>query len=453
MAQPLSNTSRFTLARNLQEWMAMEKTPPFPLLGNSLWTKVDRNFSYTGDPEFAKFMKVPGKDLVTFEKFYPNLNIFLQNLHWTELFDGVTELISPTLQNAASMLSKKKGEKILTIIRLFPLESAIFGEALKEAGGKNIIYNFNRTAAVNSTSKTLEATIFLEFWKNIPELAEKVRGLAKIISNSQFLLDSNRWYILFDENDAAPNWNISKIDPYVKSSIAFKEWKFVYRVDEYPSKEWLLSKDIKQVVICDMDNTPEINMQYKTIVLGDNFPVETFHTPYQPKTDTIGWYEDYVVSKNREYVQYRKDILDKLKHESVSKVNIQKSGTNLPKAGKISASANSKNINTREVTAGNPMEKKEIMFFLGSLGVIFALVVMYDLRGGQGWFTNGTTGSGSTGSTTSSSGWRFHPYVGNSTSIFGGGGSSSSSSIGGSKSSSSSSISSFGGGGFSKGGG
>jgi hypothetical protein len=453
MAQPLSNTSRFTLARNLQEWMATEKEPAFPLLGNYPWTKVDKNFSYSGDPDFAKFMKVPSKDLATFEKFYPNLNIFLQNLHWTELFDGVAGLIPPTLQNAASMLSKKKTEKILTIVRLFPLESAIFGEALKEAGGKNVIYNFNRTPAVNSTSKTFEATIFLELWKNIPELAEKVRGLAKIIQDSKLALDGNRWYVLFDENDAAPNWNVSKVDPYVKSSIAFKEWKFVYRVDEYPSKEWLLSKDIKQVVICDMDNTPEISMQYKTIVLGDDFPVETFHIPYQPKTDTIGWYEDYVVGKNREYVQYRKDILDKVKDESVSRVNIPPSGTNLPKAGKVSASANSKNINAREAPAEKPTEKKEIVFFLGSLGVIFALVVMYDLRGGQGWFTNGTTGSGSTGSTTSSSGWRFNPYVGNSTSIFGGGGGTSSSSIGGSKSTTSSSISSFGGGGFSKGGG
>jgi hypothetical protein len=130
-----------------------------------------------------------------------------------------------------------------------------------------------------------------------------------------------------------------------------------------------------------MDSSPEISMQYKTIVLGDDFPVKTFHVPYQPKTDSIGWYEDYVVGKNREYVQYRKDILDKIEVENINQVHSPLSGTNIPKLSKKPSYNASQNINTRESVTHNSMKIRDVIFFLGGLEVIFILIVVFNVWG------------------------------------------------------------------------
>ncbi len=73
--------------------------------------------------------------------------------------------------------------------------------------------------AINSISKTLEAGLFLVSWEQLPWLKEKIAQLAidiRLASDIDILKNS---IIILDENDTVPEWDISKIDPYIKSAI------------------------------------------------------------------------------------------------------------------------------------------------------------------------------------------------------------------------------------------
>lgn len=118
-----------------------------------------------------------------------------------------------------------------------------------------------------------------------------------------------------DENDIAPNWNISRIDPYVKSSIGWKENVVVYRVDEIPKSRLLLDQGIKDIYFFDTDSSNSIDTYYQSI-LGTVF---TFHNSFidAAPIENIGFFEDYVVQKNQEYLQYKKEVLRK--NEAIKK--------------------------------------------------------------------------------------------------------------------------------------
>jgi hypothetical protein len=163
--------------------------------------------------------------------------------------------------------------------------------------------------AINSISKTLEAGLFLVSWEQLPWLKARISQLTidvRLTSDIDVLKGS---IIILDENDTVPNWDISRIDPYIKSAIGWKENIVTYRVDELPDTKMLLEYEIRDVYFFDTDNSTAIDTYYRT-QLGDIFSYES-HTLTSTLQGSIGYYEDYVVTQNQEYLIYKKEILSK----------------------------------------------------------------------------------------------------------------------------------------------
>ena len=115
-------------------------------------------------------MNIYTPEIDGFSKYYPDMDIWMKNIHWDSLFRGIKPLIR-------SLLERKGSDGNLSIIHLYPLEMVIIGETLKSLGIVNIVYNFNRLPAVNSISKTLEAGLFLVSWKQIDWLQSQMEKL------------------------------------------------------------------------------------------------------------------------------------------------------------------------------------------------------------------------------------------------------------------------------------
>ncbi|MBP6981912.1 hypothetical protein KBB25_04025, partial [Candidatus Gracilibacteria bacterium] len=207
----------------------------------------------------------------------------------------------------------------------------------------------------------------------------------------------------------------------------FKESIITYHTEELPSKDFLIKNGYKSVVFSDTDNSHGID-EYYTKNIGTIFYI-TKNTLQVHTSENIGYYEDYVVEKNTEYLKYRKDILSAT---SQNKIHMGTGGGT--EKWKKNYSGGSSPINT---LGNSTLSLKEGAAYLGGLALLLPLFLMLEASHGRAWFTPTTsTSSGTSGGGNSyrSSSW----------------GSSFKSS---SSSSSSSSVSSFGGGGFSKGGG
>lgn len=368
-------------------------------------------------------MNIYIREIELLSKYYPDMDIFLQNIYWDSIFNSAQVIIE-------QILKKIDTENNLIIIHASPLEMVVIGEFFKNNGIVNIAYNFNRIPAINSISKTLEAGLFLVSWDQTPWLKEKIIDLWKKTFIQENLNRLEKSIVLLDENDIAPNWNISRIDPYVKSSIGWKENVVVYRVDEIPKSRLLLDQGIKDIYFFDTDSSNSIDTYYQSI-LGTVF---TFHNSFidAAPIENIGFFEDYVVQKNQEYLQYKKEVLRK--NEAIKKsMQLQWWGMEKWK-WKSNFSDNSPSH------LKQPISLKEWLIYLGWLAIILPLFLLVEARWGQSVFTKNKSGwwnytpSGSSSVRSNSSSW----------------GSSFSRST---SSSSNSSISSFGGGGFSKWGG
>lgn len=414
------STDRFAIAKDIKEWLSSSGTPPW---GNIWWSDESSwKYSYLGDRDLLSYMNIYTEEIESFSKYYPDMDIFLQNIYWDGIFKSAKKIIE--------QVSKKiSTDNNLIIIHASPLEMAVIGEFLKKHATANIAYNFNRIPAINSISKTLEAGLFLVSWEQIPWLYEKVEELrleliekvdTKIFSSSIFL---------FDENDIAPNWNISHIDPYIKSAIGYKENIVTYRVDEMPSSEFLLNRNIKDVYFFDTDSSNTINTYYQWI-LGDIFKYHRYIVD-SILPDSIGYYEDYVVQKNHEYLIYKKEIFSKNE-------GVRKSYTGW--WGMEKWKWKSKSSQTTGNSGSSPISLKEWLAYLGWLAIILPLFLLVEARWWASVFIKNAPSGWGQYSPTGSSGYKSSGSWGSSFSRS-------------PSSSSSSSIKSFGGGGFSKWGG
>lgn len=300
-------TNRFYIEKDLVEWAKNLPTPPWGNLTDS--DEKNWKFHFSGDEDLKKFIHIYDREIALFQKYFPNMDIWLKNIFWEPLFDASEKILAK--------IHEKIEKNTLMIAHLSPLEMAISGEILASAGVKNVVYNFNRAAAVNSKSKTLEATLFLVAWRETPWLREKME---KILENLQKNFDAKKWenvIVFLDENDLPPKWNISEIDNYVKSAIGWKENAVTYRVDDLPSRDFLLEKNIKHIYFFDQDDSSKIDDFYSKR-MGDIFAIKKYQIPAS-ESEKIGYYEDYVVAKNAEYIEYRKNILQKVETISVNK--------------------------------------------------------------------------------------------------------------------------------------
>lgn len=128
------------------------------------------------------------------------------------------------------------------------------GEILRSLGYANTIYNFNRNPTPNSIAKTMEAYLLMAAWKNSPYFQEQSTKVQNKIKALAFKIQGDKTYFLFDENNSLAPYEHAKIDSYLKTQIGFKEPKNVYRLDKYPTMEFLLQKGIKKVIAFDNDD-------------------------------------------------------------------------------------------------------------------------------------------------------------------------------------------------------
>lgn len=412
------NTDRFAIAKDVKDWLPANSVPPWgniPGSDESSW-----KYNYRWDKDLIGYMNIYTEEIESFSRYYPDMDTFLQNIYWDGIFKSAKKIIE--------QVSKKiDTNNNLIIIHASPLEMVVMGEFFKNNNITNIVYNFNRIPAINSISKTMEAGLFLVSWDQLPWLRDRIEKLWVDISNKIDLQILTTSILLFDENDIAPNWNISHIDPYIKSAIGYKENVVTYRVDEMPKNEFLLNKNIKDIYFFDTDSSNTIDTYYQWI-LGDTFNYHNY-TVDSILPDNIGYYEDYVVQKNYEYLLYKKEILSK--NENIKKSLMQWWGTEKWK-WKSKKSTSSSNIES------SPISLKEWLVYLGWLSIILPLFLLVEARWWASVFTRNTSGWWNytpTGSNSFRSSWSWG------------------SSFSHTPSSSSSSISSFGGGGFSKWGG
>lgn len=294
----LTNTSRFSLSKDLGEWVKQYGEPNtwknFTGSDEKTW-----RIQYNGNSDLLPFMNLYEADIEKFAEFYPDMDIWLKNIHWKEIFENAEKILDA--------ITRKVQKKSLVVIHAFPLEMVVAGEILKNIGTQNVVYNCNRIPAVNSTSKTLEASLFSTSWKTLPWLQEQVQTLSQKFSDTTNILKD--CFIIFHENDSVPEWNISKVDNYVKIAIGFKENTIIYRADDLPDEKWLLNHDIREVYLFDSDNSRNFDKIYSRL-LGENFHIysEKFE---QKNQNSIGDFEDYVSEKNVEYLDYKRLISEK----------------------------------------------------------------------------------------------------------------------------------------------
>lgn len=410
-------TSRFSIAKDLGEYIAKHSSLPWGDLSGS--DEKNWKYHYEGDADILPFMNLYEEEVQEFAKFYPDMDIWLKNIHWKWLFENARKLLDA--------LTTKITKPWLIIVHAFPLEMVIAWEVLKTLGVNNTVYNFNRVPSVNSNSKTLEATLFSTAWKQISWLESEVNTLAAEYKN-HISSTITRSIFLFTENDSTPSWNITHVDPYIKNAIGFKENTVIYRIHDFPESSWLLQKWIHDIYSFDSDNSRKIDSFYKHS-LEDIFSFHT-ETYKQYDIDSIGFYEDYVALKNTEYHNYKQTILTK--NQALVGSNGLK-GTVSSNSGWLEKW---KKWNTWN-TSPRPLSALEVLTYAGWLALLIPIIIVLASK----WWAP-FLGWSSSSSSSSSYGWN--------SIIFGWWGGSST--IGSSSSkSSSSTISSFWWGGFSKG--
>ena len=413
-----SSTYRFSLAKDLKEWIDITKKEPW---GDLPWSD-ERNWSYEylWEAKFLPFMNIYSSDIELFGKYFPDMDIWLKNIHWDGIFLNAKNLLD-------QILSEWYEGNTLSIIHLFPLEMVIVGEVLKKLWWVNTVYNFNRVPAVNSTSKTLEAGLFLVSWRYIDWLKNPMEQLVWEMDTKYTNRSLDSHFFLFDENDTTPNWNIARIDSYVKWAIGFKESIITYHTEEFPSKEFLTKNNFRYIKLYDTDTSNSIDSYYRW-VLWKTFSLKNIKLTLST-LPSIGYYEEYVVEKNGEYLKYRKDVL---KTTQSNTIKIW-SGGGTEKWKKSSALGGSSSSGSVQ-----PLSLKEGMSYIGWLAILLPIFLMLEWTNGTALANKSNTSSvlynGSSGVRSS---WGFWSSFKSSSS----------------SSSSSSSISSFWGGGFSKWGG
>jgi hypothetical protein len=122
--------------------------------------------------------------------------------------------------------------------------------------------------------------------------------------------------------------------------------KNIYRLDKYPDVDFLLAKDIEMVVAFDSDNDmgnfmdyykDEINSKTKGIVYQKS-------SYSQNNISNIGFYESYLLEKNQEYMNYKKDLEKELARRNPPKLpeydyqpKIKNKNVNAPVDNQLSA--------------------------------------------------------------------------------------------------------------------
>lgn len=315
------NNSRFSIEKDASNYLVTNsKLNPT----KNIAKKEDFSYSYNWDEDFKKFFKIDSQRINEIAKYYSEVDLFLQNIKFDDIFTSLEKTIVEIWEKIAKNIIVNETWNALLFINISPIEWAILGEAFRDFWCKNVVYNFNRIPLINSSSKTFEAIIYLLAYQKSPYLQEKTKELISKLDSEKLLILKEKLYLFFDENNNKETYNHLQIDTYLQNQIWLKESKNIYRIDKYPNKEFIISKDINKIII--LDNDKDIwsmieylkkdlkNSDYKIKIIEDNY---TFS-----QVKSIWIYEDYLIEQNKEYLKYKQEI-DKKISETVnaSKIN------------------------------------------------------------------------------------------------------------------------------------
>lgn len=273
------------------------------------------------------------------------------------------------------------------------------GQILQSLGYLNTIYNFNRNPLPNSLAKTLEAYLLLAAWKNSPYFIEQANKVQENLKTLALKIQNDKTFFLFDENNVFIPYEYTKIDTYLKTQIGYKEPKNVYRLDKYPQMDFLLQKGIKKIIAFDNDNDFGGGIEsYNEMIQGAKSGI-TFAKESYPSISikNPGYYEDYLVLKNKEYTTYRQTIEEKTLNNFPGLSEKKK----LAESREYQSPQFQKKKNTPGIASTEEYVDRSIVPYLVLFPVIFIAFLASDL----GAFNpkTSTTGTGSTSTHTSGS--------------------------------------------------
>lgn len=298
----LTNNSRFIVNKNAIEYL---KSNSAIYTKKEICKATDYNFVYSWDSDFKQFFRIDSEKMSLIAKSYPDTDLLLQNIYFDEIYKNIWK----TAIEIAEKLFTKWNEKKLSIINISPLEWAILWSIFRELWLKNIVFNFNRSLLLNSTSKTLEAILFLFSYEKSKFFKKSTTKISQKIETLNLDIKHENYSIIIEENNNKEKYAHINITDYIKSQIGQKEPKNVYRIDKYPKKEFLETKGITQVVIFDSDNDLWESMDYYKKSLW-NIKVQELKYILVQKA-SIWLYEDYLIEKSHEYYKYKLEIEQK----------------------------------------------------------------------------------------------------------------------------------------------
>lgn len=376
----ITNTSRYIIEKDaifyLRKNKIYDKSLDFWICPQNLY-----DYEYEWDMDFAKYSRFNIQKIEDFKKFYQDLDLLLKNLYLEKIFSSIESVIKDLV---SQLIAKKSKEwKKLIILNISPLEWAIVWEFFKKNWLKNTIYNFNRNPLINSFSKTLEAMLYVSSFKNSEYLNKKTQEISEKIWKID--LDFSDFFLLIDENNNNESYFHLNIDSYLKAQIWMKETKNIYRVDKYPTKDFVVSKGISNVLFFDNDNLEsKINSYYEDYLKNENTWVVFEKIKYNlSQIKNIWFYEDYLLEQNKEFLLYKSNIwasaIENTKDEIAKNPNPK-----LPAKNQKSLYENlSNNSGIKDMT---------IVPYLVLFPILFVAFVVSDLNpGAYYWTTNWTS--------------------------------------------------------------
>lgn len=312
----VSNTSRFSIYKNAIEYI---QSTPTLIAKHDICSAKNYTLKYNWENDFKSFFRIDSQKAEQILKFYPETSLLLQNIYWDDIYLNVEKSAQDILEKITKNTTKPK----LSIINISPLEWAILWKIFNELGLKNVVFNFNRTLWVNSTSKTLEAILYLFSYENSPYFRNKTSKIVQKIQNFYLNLQNEKNYIIIDENNNKEQYSHLSIDNYLKHQIGQKEPKNIYRLDKYPDEIFLLGKNISEIILFDNDNNYwQAHSYYEQTLKTIKIKKEKYSLEWDK---SIWYYEDYLIEQNNLYKNYKKNIEQKAFHSYKAYENIQDS--------------------------------------------------------------------------------------------------------------------------------
>lgn len=271
---------------------------------NGIVNKQDFVFQYEWDQDFAKYFRLDTKKIRDFTDSYKNIELLLKNIHFEAILWNVEKFFNTFTQNTSS-------EKSIFLIHQQPLEMVFIWKILENLWYKNIVYSFNKELYINSNSHTLEWVLLLLAFNKSPYLQKILASFGQKFWTQLWNISKDS-YFYFDENDMVSPSKMDGVHTYIQWQIWYKTPKTIFRIDKYVDKDFVLSKNIKNIVLFDSEQSFWSSYKYlkQSLKWEKDISLKEIIYPYS-QWDFFWYYEEYVLTKNKEYLDYKYNIQQK----------------------------------------------------------------------------------------------------------------------------------------------